>query len=128
PRARHARPRPRRSPPTTRSPRPSPRLFYMWQQGHFQIALLPIPSNGGVRRRGWARSSVTYSPARPVATVEASSPERTGLAFPMAKSSFKLKILYGEGDPEVLASQADSIQKAGHQVTSVLGRKGVEAA
>jgi len=46
----------------------------------------------------------------------------------MAKSSFKLKILYGEGDAEVLASQADSIQKAGHQVTTVIGRKGVETA
>ncbi len=46
----------------------------------------------------------------------------------MAKSSFKLKILYGEGDAEVLASQADSIQKAGHRVTTVVGRRAVEQA
>lgn len=44
----------------------------------------------------------------------------------MAKSSFKLKILYGEGDEEVLASQAALIQKAGHQVTTAVGRKSVE--
>jgi DNA-binding NtrC family response regulator len=46
----------------------------------------------------------------------------------MAKSSFKLKILYGEGDAEVLAAQAESVQKAGHQVTTAIGRKGVEEA
>jgi DNA-binding NtrC family response regulator len=46
----------------------------------------------------------------------------------MAKSSFKLKILYGEGDAEVLAAQAESVQKAGHQVTTTVGRKGVEEA
>jgi DNA-binding NtrC family response regulator len=44
----------------------------------------------------------------------------------MAKSSFQLKILYGEGDEEVLASQAALIQKAGHQVTTAVGRKSVE--
>ena len=44
----------------------------------------------------------------------------------MANSSFKLKILYGEGDTDVLASQADAMQKAGHHVTKVVGRKGVE--
>lgn len=44
----------------------------------------------------------------------------------MAKS--KLNILYGESDQEVLASQAVSIQKAGHQVKTALGRKGVEGA
>lgn len=46
----------------------------------------------------------------------------------MATSSFKLKILYGEGDAEVLAAQAVSIQKAGHQVETAVGRKGVEEA
>lgn len=46
----------------------------------------------------------------------------------MAKSSFKLKILYGEGNAEVLAAQAESVQKAGHQVTTTVGRKGVEEA
>ncbi len=46
----------------------------------------------------------------------------------MAKSSFKLKILYGEGDTEVLASQAATMERAGHHVTQVEGRKGVESA
>jgi len=46
----------------------------------------------------------------------------------MGKSSFKLKILYGEGDSEVLAAQAAAMEKAGHHVTQVEGRKGVEAA
>jgi DNA-binding NtrC family response regulator len=45
-----------------------------------------------------------------------------------SKSSFKLKVLYGESDEEVLASQAVSIQRAGHQVTTAVGRKGVEEA
>jgi DNA-binding NtrC family response regulator len=46
----------------------------------------------------------------------------------MAKSAFKLKILYGEGDAEVLASQAAEIQKAGHHVDTAVGRMGVEDA
>ena len=44
------------------------------------------------------------------------------------KSSLQLKILYGEGDAEVLASQAVFIQKAGHQVETALGRKGIDEA
>lgn len=40
----------------------------------------------------------------------------------------KLNILYGESEEDVLASQAALIQKAGHQVKAVLGRKGVEEA
>jgi DNA-binding NtrC family response regulator len=45
-----------------------------------------------------------------------------------AKTSFQLKILYGEGDAEVLASQAVSIQKAGHQVETAVGRKAINEA
>jgi DNA-binding NtrC family response regulator len=44
------------------------------------------------------------------------------------KSSFQLKILYGEGDAEVLASQVVSIQKAGHQVETAVGRKSIDEA
>jgi DNA-binding NtrC family response regulator len=44
------------------------------------------------------------------------------------KSSFQLKILYGEGDAEVLASQAVLIQKAGPQVETAVGRKGIDEA
>jgi len=40
----------------------------------------------------------------------------------------KLHILYGEGDAEVLAGQAVSIQKAGHAVETAPGRKAVEEA
>ena len=46
----------------------------------------------------------------------------------MAKSAVQLKILYGEGNEQVLATQAASIQKAGHQVEKALGRQGVEEA
>jgi DNA-binding NtrC family response regulator len=46
----------------------------------------------------------------------------------MAKSSVKLKILYSEGEADVLASQAASMQKAGHHVTTAEGRKAVEQA
>ena len=41
-------------------------------------------------------------------------------------SNSKLKILYSEGDSDVLASQAASIQKAGHHVTTAENRKGVQ--
>jgi DNA-binding response OmpR family regulator len=40
----------------------------------------------------------------------------------------KLRILYGEGDEEVLAGQAAAIEKAGHSVQKAVGRKGVDEA
>jgi DNA-binding response OmpR family regulator len=43
--------------------------------------------------------------------------EREGMA--------KLKVLYGESDEQVLAEHSASIEKAGHQVQSAVGRKGV---
>jgi len=46
----------------------------------------------------------------------------------MAKSSLKLKVLYGEGEADVLASQSAIMQKAGHQVTAAEGRKAIEKA
>jgi len=44
----------------------------------------------------------------------------------ISKSAFKLKILYGEGDLEVLAMQAIIIEKAGHHVTQAEGRQAVQ--
>ena len=44
----------------------------------------------------------------------------------MAKA--KLRILYGEGDGEVLAQQAPAFEKAGHAVQQAEGRRGVEEA
>jgi DNA-binding NtrC family response regulator len=44
------------------------------------------------------------------------------------KSSFQLKILYGEGDAQVLVSQALAIQGAGHQVETAVGRKAIDEA
>lgn len=38
------------------------------------------------------------------------------------------KILYGENDPEVLASEAARLNKAGYAVTPAAGRKEIEAA
>lgn len=45
-----------------------------------------------------------------------------------SKSSHKLKILYGEGDPEVLSIQALTIEGAGHHVTQAEGRQQVQEA
>ena len=44
----------------------------------------------------------------------------------MAKS--KLRILYGEGDEEVLAQHAAAMEKAGHTVQKVIGRKAADEA
>jgi DNA-binding NtrC family response regulator len=44
----------------------------------------------------------------------------------MAKS--KLRILYGEGDEEVLTAQATAMEKAGHIVAQAVGRKAVDEA
>ena len=40
----------------------------------------------------------------------------------------QIKILYGEGDAQVLVSQAAAIQKAGHQVETAVGRKAIDEA
>ncbi|MGO9648169.1 MAG: hypothetical protein ACLPOO_08945 [Terriglobales bacterium] len=45
-----------------------------------------------------------------------------------AKPVSKLRLLYSEGDVEVLASQAASIQKAGYQVETAPDRKTVQEA
>jgi DNA-binding NtrC family response regulator len=44
----------------------------------------------------------------------------------MAKA--KLRILYGEGDGDVLATQAATFEKAGHSVQKAEGRKAVDEA
>jgi DNA-binding NtrC family response regulator len=44
----------------------------------------------------------------------------------MAKA--KISILYGEGDEDILKSQAAALEKAGHSVQQALGRKGVDEA
>ncbi len=44
----------------------------------------------------------------------------------MAKS--RLRILYGEGDGEILAAQSAAIEKAGHIVAQAIGRKAVDEA
>ena len=44
----------------------------------------------------------------------------------MAKA--KLRVLYGEGEEEILKEQAAAIEKAGHTVHQAIGRKAVEQA
>lgn len=44
------------------------------------------------------------------------------------KPASQLKVLYGEGDADVLSSHAATLQKAGHQVETVAGRKAAEEA
>jgi DNA-binding NtrC family response regulator len=46
----------------------------------------------------------------------------------ISNPSSKLKILYGEGDTEVLAEQSVKIQQAGYQVTQAEGRQQVQEA
>jgi len=48
-----------------------------------------------------------------------------GLTF-MAKS--KLRVLYGEGEEDILKQQAAAMEKAGHTVHQAIGRKGVQEA
>jgi DNA-binding NtrC family response regulator len=43
-----------------------------------------------------------------------------------AKVSSQLKVLYAEGNDEVLAAQAGALQAAGHHVVTALGRKATE--
>jgi DNA-binding NtrC family response regulator len=45
-----------------------------------------------------------------------------------SKSSSKLKILYGEGDSEVLVKQTVTIEQAGYSVTPAEGRQQVQDA
>lgn len=40
----------------------------------------------------------------------------------------KLRILYGEGDDQVLTQQATALEKAGHAVQKAVGRKAVDEA
>jgi len=44
----------------------------------------------------------------------------------MAKA--KLRVLYGEGEEDILKEQAAAIEKAGHTVHQAIGRKAVEQA
>ena len=73
---------------------------------------------------------MTYKEAGGVGTV--SGEYRAGMPVPgegplMAKAS-RLKILYGEGDADVLAETAAAFEKAGHTVEQAVGRKAVQAA
>jgi hypothetical protein len=71
---------------------------------------------------------VTFSFSEDIDSVKASGNTERLVRSSMentAKLAGKLTILYGEGDAEVLAAQAVSIQKAGHQVQTAEGRKGV---
>jgi len=45
-----------------------------------------------------------------------------------SKPTSKLKVLYGEGDSEVVNAPASTLRNAGHQVETAVGRKGVEEA
>jgi DNA-binding NtrC family response regulator len=46
----------------------------------------------------------------------------------MSKPSMSMKVLYGEQNEEVLASQAESLQKAGFSVQAAVGRKAIQEA
>jgi DNA-binding NtrC family response regulator len=40
----------------------------------------------------------------------------------------KLRILYGEGDEDILATQSAAMEKAGHTVQKAIGRKAIDSA
>ena len=46
----------------------------------------------------------------------------------MSKPSTSMKVLYGEQNEEVLANQAQSLQKAGFSVETAIGRKAIQEA
>lgn len=46
----------------------------------------------------------------------------------MSKPSASMKVLYGEQNEQVLASQAESLQKAGFSVQTAVGRKAIQEA
>jgi CheY-like chemotaxis protein len=74
-------------------------------------------------------SSVTFSTGVGVASVQASRKQKGRPDYNMANTSklaSKLKILYGEGDSEVLAAQSVTIQQEGYQVTPAEGRQQVQ--
>lgn len=46
----------------------------------------------------------------------------------MSKPSASMKVLYGEQNEQVLASQAEALQKAGFSVQTAVGRKAIQEA
>jgi DNA-binding NtrC family response regulator len=48
--------------------------------------------------------------------------------LPATSAKPTIKILYGESDEEILANQAAAMKKAGHHVTTAVGRQGVQEA
>ena len=48
--------------------------------------------------------------------------------MPATSAKPTIKILYGESDEEVLATQAAVMKKAGHHLTTAVGRQGVQDA
>lgn len=46
----------------------------------------------------------------------------------MSKPSMSMKVLYGEQNEQVLATQAESLQKAGFNVQTASGRKAIQEA
>ena len=48
--------------------------------------------------------------------------------MPATSAKPTIKILYGESDEEVLATQAAVMKKAGHHLTTAVGRQGVQEA
>ncbi len=48
--------------------------------------------------------------------------------MPATSAKSTIKILYGESDEETLATQSAAMKKAGHHVTTAVGRHGVQDA
>jgi DNA-binding NtrC family response regulator len=48
--------------------------------------------------------------------------------LPATSAKSTIKVLYGESDQEVLSTQANAMKKAGHHVTTAIGRHGIQDA
>jgi hypothetical protein len=80
-------------------------------------------------RSGWVLGDVPIGSRHCYRQVQAPVrlvPSEDGSIEDMAKA--KLRILYGEIDGDVLVEQGKALEKAGHTVQSVTGRKGVDEA
>src|SRR5262249_50851968 len=87
-----------------------------------------VRSSGLIRLPGGLDLRLRFPPAERLLPLITRQERRPDSMTSTAKPSSGLKILYGEGDTEALASNVAEMQKAGHQVTTAQGRKPVEEA
>ena len=105
-------------------------VMEMWVQQRGLVCSEGVLPPVGLGLQGVSHwSSVTFSTGVGVASVQASRKQKGRPDSNMANTSkpaSKLKILYAEGDSEVLAAQSVTIQQAGYQIIPAEGRQQVQ--